>query len=513
MRSPVSFGPNKIAKAVVHARSGLRPWLRSASPFCLAVPLLVAAASYGRAADMNLTNDPTHRWGENKIVVNPKNPNNLILATVGTGFTKDCQAHSADCKMVGADFGIGRPFPQAQGIFTNPNFNVIAAYISMDAGKTWKQVRIPVTPVDHPDLTGPGDPNVTATPDGTLYFSFDDNNWGTPEHALPDGGIGVSKSSDGGLTWSKPVLAGTPVDGPKITSDSITGKIYEASSTMLGPHSTGDVNSPRGKVMDRWLVSSEDGVHWTPPQPMGGMGGSIDAAYGILATAFIASPKPSMFSAPNGQYCGTAPTPCVVFETTKDAGVSWSRHVLPVQFSGEMGPGSAPMVAADPSKKGHFTVAVAMNGKEYDVFQTRDFGTTWSGPTVVTDDASKIHYHSWMAYSPKGVLGIMWQTSQPEAGQTATGAPGGGPGGGPAFPYNVWAAVSRDGGATFSEPLEASSANSPAPQSGMFANAGDDYSSIAVSGDHVYVTWADWRSPERDNYFNDIKLEDFKFKH
>jgi len=52
-----------------------------------------------------------------------------------------------------------------------------------------------------------------------------------------------------------------------------------------------------------------------------------------------------------------------------------------------------------------------------------------------------------------------------------------------------------------------SSADSPAPQAG-FAG-GDDYSGVAVDGDHVYVVWADWRSKERDNYFRAIPLNAF----
>jgi hypothetical protein len=480
--------------------------------FGIAAALLAVAAASAPAAEINVTNDQKHRWGESQIAVNPKNPKNLVFATVGTSFTNDCQAHSPACEMVTADFGVGIPFPQARGIFTVPDFNVVAAFVSFDRGETWKRVAVPITPAGHPDITGPGDPSVTVTPDGTFYFSFDDNNWGTPEHALPNAGMGVVKSTDGGLSWSGPVLTGTPVDGPKITADPNTGTIYAASSTYLGPHSTGDANSPKGKVNDRWLVSSTDGVHWTSPQPIGGFGMVTTAAHGLLATAFKTGGQ-SMFAGANNELCGSAPTPCIVFETTKDSGATWSRHVMSVpKVSGS--PFDQPLVAADPSKAGHFAVAIPNDGKEFQIYQTRDSGNTWMGPVTVTEDASKRHYHAAIAYSRQGVLGMMWRTMQPGAGQSApASAPAGGPGGGPAFPYNVWAVVSRDGGATFSEPLKVSSSDSPAPQAGAFANAGDDYSAIAVDGDYIYVGWADWRPVERQNFVNVLKLDEFKRKH
>jgi hypothetical protein len=491
----------------------IRPRLVSLASLWFAVLPLAVAAFAARAAELNVTNDLKYRWGEHQIAINPKNPNNIVYATVGVGFTNDCQAHSPACEMVKANFGPGFPlFPQANGIFTARDFIVIAAYSSFDGGKTWKRAIIPAIPADHPDITGPGDPSVTVTPDGTFYFGFDDNNWGTPEKALPNAGVGVSKSTDGGLTWSTPVLTGTPVDGPKVLADQSTGTIYSTSSTYLGPRSTGDPNSPPGKINTRWVASSKDGVHWTTPQPMGGSG-MASAAHGMLATAFKASATVGMFSQPNGELCGSTPPPCTVFQTTTDSGATWSRHVMSVPTSAPSNPGDQPLVAADPSKAGHFAVAFLMEGKEFQVYQTRDAGKTWSGPTIVTDDATKRHYHGWMVYSRQGVLGIMWRTMQPPPGQTVSAPPAGGPGGGPAFPYNVWAVISKDGGTTFSAPLQVSTADSPAPQAGMFANGGDDYSAMAIDRDNVYVGWADWRPPERQGFINALKLDDFKQKH
>ena len=162
------------------------------------------------------------------------------------------------------------------------------------------------------------------------------------------------------------------------------------------------------------------------------------------------------------QLCGNAPKPCSIFQTTTDSGATWTRHVLSVSndYTGN------PMVAADPTKKDHFALAVPMKGSGgYMLYETRDAGKSWTGPATVTEDAGKRHYHSWMAYSRQGVLALMWRTSQPAPGQTPAPTQGFG---GPSLPYNVWAAVSRDGGTTFSAPLKVSSEDSPAAQSPIF---------------------------------------------
>jgi hypothetical protein len=152
-------------------------------------------------------------------------------------------------------------------------------------------------------------------------------------------------------------------------------------------------------------------------------------------------------------------------------------------------------VAADPARPGHFTVAYLNAATmQFEVYKTFDAGNTWSSqPTVVTDDATLPHWHPWMAYSRHGVLGLMWQNNPPGTGQ----------------PYGVFAAISYDGGAHFSQPLQVGS--SPAPQSGEFGNLGDDFSSITLSNDKVYVGWAGWQPGERQGFLATVKLQAFRF--
>lgn len=471
--------------------------------------------SAGHAApEVNVTKDLQHRYGEVQIAVNPKNSNNLVYADVKLAETTACaEAKNPDCESVPThSIGAGVNMSQPRGFFTRKDFSGVGVFYTLNRGKTWHATTVPLPPKDFPRLTGWGDPSVVATPDGTFYLTFDNMDWGTPQDALRAGGIGVSKSTDGGKTWSRPVLTGTPMDGPKTVVDLNTGTIYGASSSLLGPLSTGDPKTQKGTVRTRWLVSSKDGLTWTKPQPIGGIAFTT-AAHGVLAAAFKTGPA-NLFSDGNNELCGSAPAPCVIFQTTTDSGATWSRHVMPVPASA-----SGPMVAADPSKPGHFAVAVAMNGNtQFHVYETRDSGQNWSKPVAVTDDDTKRKSYPWLNYSPTGMLGLMWRSIQappsPPPAPSGPSAPGAAAGrltfgNQQPMPYNVWAAISRDGGGTFSEPLKVSAADSPAGRPGA---AGDDYSHIVLDRDYAYVGWPDWRPGERQGFFRAIPLSEFRPK-
>jgi hypothetical protein len=241
------------------------------------------------------------------------------------------------------------------------------------------------------------------------------------------------------------------------------------------------------------VVASKDGVHWTTPQFLGtGISGPfISAAHGVFATGGRLT---------NATLCGGAPA-CELFQTTTDAGMTWSQHVI--MNSSDSSDGL--LVAADPTTPGHFTVAYLNNANTgLVVRQTRDYGNTWSRPTAVSDDSSftKVLWKPWIAYSSDGTLGLMWRTWQ---GSRNTS------------PYSVSAAISDDGGASFTTPLQVSDGNSAAPYPGLplIRTFGDDFSFITLSKQAAFVAWADWRTndpqgnPARQGFISIIKLQAF----
>jgi len=437
-----------------------------------------------RPTEVDVTSDQTHRWGEPQIAVNQKNPNNLVYIVMSDQLTYACeQAGDPNCTVSGGF---------VTGLNNVPGWIDASVFVSSDRGKSWTDVPFPGQPPGHPPLEWKGDPMVTATPDGNFYIAWD---------AIHLAGLGtygciaVSKSTDGGQTWSDPTCTGTPVDRPWLETDLSTGTLYEVSSGFLGPIASGDPTTPQGTISDRWLVSSQDGVHWSTPQRLGGTDGvsqfsaasssRISAANGVLAATFRST---------SGTACSFfvgGAAPCTVFETTTNSGATWTRHRIPVPdaSSGQV------MVTADPTRPGHYTIGVLQNSSAgaFLIYQTTDSGVTWTGPTVVTEDNTKTHQRPWMAVSPDGVIGIMWRSNEAGAG--------------PTFPYRVWAAISKDGGATFSDPLQITTAPSPAPDPLYLGS--DDFSFINLSHQDAFVGWADWRPGERAGFFSAIKLQAF----
>ena len=555
----------------------------------LLAPVLISAAQASAApgdspphgllsSPVNLTNNNGLRYGEPEIAVNPRDPDNIVYYVMSQQLTYSCEAAAnPNC--------VNDPLTgSAVGEFTTPGWISTHVYVTFDRGRTWRDetpnldrnaIPAPTEVTDssgthvisHGDLISRGDPMVTVTGDGTFYIGWDAMDLGTvflppgfmfggrvicpaggppcPIHGLVDGAIAVSKSTDGGRTWSTPTITGTGVDRPWMTTDLATGTVYEASSGGIhSSMSTGDPLLPSaapGVTPDRYVVSTRDGVHWTQPQQLGGggfsgSGGStISSAKGVLAAGF---------HVPDGndaacQYFLSDPaalSPCTVFETSTDSGAHWSRHAVP-GLAEETG---SVLVAADPVKRGTYTVAATdATTNEFHVYVTRDAGVHWSGPAVVTDGSascpavsvSSCKFKSWIGYSPDGTLGLAWRSaniSSPAASAavhsaavhsaavtvsssavTAADVPATDPppcdmfGCGvtapgdendvdPApIPYTIWAAVSENAGVTFSQPLQVSNGAS-APADPNMLTGTDDTSVIALSNSDVLVGWGQW---------------------
>lgn len=472
--------------------------------------------------NIDVTQNTKRRFGAPHVAVNPKDPNNLIvLASSNLGYTRAClpAAPGSDCEMIAA--GGNFLLTQPRGFAKTPGFMDIGVFVSFDRGKTFKQVDVSeLVPPGHPEVRARGEGPIAAMPDGSFFISFNAVNWGNwesqPMTFFPNGGVGVIKSTDGGMSWQWSSYSFTPADWPFGGADPITGTFYVTSGLVglstLGPRSNGMADSKEGDIADRWIASTKDGTTWTDPQPLGGQDGNAHvgaghspaaAAHGILATVFLASDQSSC-----KLFTGKSASSCVVFQTSTDAGATWERHRVPTPAGFSVSALSV-CVGADPTHKEHFTVALLnQSGADFLVFNTPDSGKTWGPAVKITEDASKTHFAPFVGYSPKGEFGLMWRTYEPDPRKPSAAAP--------IMPYSVWAAISKDGGATFSKPLKVSKADSPAPPddpNDAFSFVGDHGpSGIALDGEGaVYVVWADWTPGERAIFMGTVNVQAFTF--
>ena len=113
---------------------------------------------------VNVTNDPTLRYGEPEVAVNPKNPNNLVYHVMWTKQTYACEKRG-DTNCTTFSYGL------AQGQFNDPHWIGTKVFVSFDRGRTWRNVKFPLVPAyrgfpgeakHHSDLTLGGDPIGTA---------------------------------------------------------------------------------------------------------------------------------------------------------------------------------------------------------------------------------------------------------------------------------------------------------------------------------------------------------------
>jgi hypothetical protein len=125
------------------------------------------------------------------VVVNPTNPRNIVAAWI-------------------------------QGLFQN-----IVAAVSFNGGRTWQQVPIPLTTCTRGPFPGTGDPWLSFAPNGDLHAVA------LVANTLDNRYVGATKSTDGGLHWTAPVLVSDitidPVpDHPSITADPLDARFAYA---------------------------------------------------------------------------------------------------------------------------------------------------------------------------------------------------------------------------------------------------------------------------------------------
>ena len=441
----------------------------------------------------------------------------LLVATVPLMGAQAAQPQVVD-RLVQADTGSGEP--QLAVDPRHPNDVVVGKNdhglsVSHDRGLTWTLVDIPNQGDNTTTIDAAGTYAYTSL-DGDVQVSKDQGrtwssagNWVGSLAALWSS-VGIDGVPFRFLGCNAPLPAG-PVDPlgggpgfhvigcdrPWLTADAtLPGHLYvtfvdhsDGSGGTLLPNAECKTSTATNQFFScgrQYVTSSRDGGKtWKPFVPVddatapadwtNGFSGIPVARGGTLARSYL-----------SGRFPGSSCTTCLVFQTSKDDGTTWTRHLVPASVDGTklgahdpnpLGVSSSlafmPYLAQDPSRPGRYAVMVFDTAQTHLlVYVTSDSGRTWSKPAVLAEPGGVKRWIPWIAYGPTGALGAMWKTS------AADGS------------FTVWAAVSPTGTARFARPVRLSSKASPGPVTQV---AGDDNSFVALDATTLHATWGDRR--------------------
>jgi hypothetical protein len=467
-----------------------------------------------------LMGDATRGSAESQVSINPLNPNEIAVAAMGVlnQFNGEFQHDEHEFQRT-------------------PRATITRFAITRDRGLTWTVFEDPMRAYFHRYRCL--DPFSAFTPTGEMILGCESHfptNLDADEQidaALNNeqkvyGGSAIIWSNDGGLTFSHPVQVigsgmpkeiygpfvsfahdGTTGDAPKIKVDASNGKIYidGHSPASEPPHSQTIFRMSKDGGRDWGMVYAFDSADWP------GSGATYDVANGIVGAAYTATQVPASL----GVKC-----PCRVFATSTDDGKTFERHILPASgaVAPQFGPNNEMFVAADPTRAGHFTVLVNEQN-HLDAYLTEDSGKTWSAgkplgtvPTTWVQDGNA-------QYGRNGIIGASWMVNYPDPNNpnARMGGPPGGRGG-PGKPhvfmartnkFEIWSAISKDGGTTWSAPLKVSTAPSPGiPLRRGDSSHGADFISLAVGPDFVHMSWFDSRSGFLGTWYGRVPIADYK---
>lgn len=331
---------------------------------------------------------------------------------------------------------------------------------SKNAGATWRTSIVPGNSRCSGDTFElAADPWLSTGPDGITYLagiSLDLND--TPHAAGPPflpfrTRLQVNRSSDGGRTWSAPVVVvggeGRLHDKPSLTADPRrAGHAYVVWTeflTPLGPPAEG-ISFSR---------TTDGGRTWSAPQHL-----DIPMPAGTTPQGALVTVLPSgalvVLTTVRARNATTDPHRIYALRST-DLGATWSPAVLVAEFPATSGRHSTPWsdpetgeaidapewaISAVLAPSGALHVAWRQAGApgtaDIRVATSRDGGASWSLPSTIASAGAQM-FLPVIAAAPDGTLGVTYYDDRRDVlGDAAYGG-------------DLWFAHSHDQGATWSE--------------------------------------------------------------
>lgn len=416
---------------------------------------------------------------ESSIAVNPTNPLNLIASSV------DYRDNSSTWVYVSHDGGLnwqninlGKPFKEwrstndpsvafnnegigylvyggfgnrtdSNGVISGENGVFFAR--SIDEGKTW-EAHIPV-------IVHLGTQTMDSTFEDKYYISVDNSKdspyykdlyipWKrvTPRDSATQ--IVISKSTDGGTSWSIPVYVSNRLPGS--SEDTTFGQSFPLAST-----------DPDGTVYVVWNHGVEHGV---------GFNSSNDGGKTFGTPRIIHNYN--------------------IFGATKLLEGQGYRHTVKGKVRAEAYPSMAVDIFTTENKGNIYVCWAADNYPNIYFSKSRDKGLTWSEPVIVHSDTTNDQFWPWISVDPlSGNIAIMYFDSRKDSSNILV---------------ECWVSFSSDAGDTWID-RQATDKGSDLRLNPFGGNSfAGDYSGVAFYDGIIYPSWVDMRSAVADLFDSDV---------
>jgi hypothetical protein len=340
-----------------------------------------------------------------------------------------------------------------QDRWSNGGARGVVSAASFDSGHTWSRVAPPFTYCAGGGFERATDPWVAFSPDGTAYqivYAF------TPQAS--DRAMLVSRSTDGGKSWSSPVALqrdidpDVAVDKETLTADPLDSRFVYAVWDRLTGFSTPSSTSDTGPA---WFTRTTDGgLGWEAARVIYDPGPDSQTISNQIAVL----PDGTLLDLMQVIDQMSSPRPVVHLAVLRsaDRGGSWSPPVTigGALFSGVVDPknrvpvrtGSlVPSIGVDPAG-GAVYVAwedARFSGGARDgiaLSKSTDGGKTWSGPSQVNQVTGTQAFTPMVKVAADGTVGVSYTDLRDDD-----------PGDASRLLATHWLVVSGDGGGTWRE--------------------------------------------------------------
>ncbi|MFY9611780.1 MAG: sialidase family protein [Blastocatellia bacterium] len=326
--------------------------------------------------------------------------------------------------------------------FANGGARVLNHSVSFDGGETWTEGMFPhLTPPSGGPWDRASDPWVTFGPGGRVYFAS--LLFSSSER---DNAIGVSVSTDGGLSW------GSPIEVARSSSDfndkeAVVADAFPSSPNLGNVYVAWDVNKfdARNRVIKQVLAvsrSTDGGVTWNPFKKLHKKKLNVGAVPGV-------GPDGTVYVVWTHSKSAIAPlNPQIYFSRSEDGGKTWSTAKAIVTMTSRDVAGI---------RAGESLASFAVNPINGDLFlawmdsrwaatsqaaliYSRDRGDTWSAPQRVSDGPDDAHaFTVSVAVNQRGDVGVSYYSLRNDPARASLA--------------DCYLNISRDGGLSF-EPAQ-----------------------------------------------------------